>query len=223
MSLDRQEESIYKPMRELAYLLGTVLEQFFTSPESAMKMLWDILTDREKWFSVGGVLFIFIILLLLVGVAWSARWAFAWLRGWWLSRIDRDLQRRQLIVAFYERFSQLMRSRGLKRKATQTQREFAQEVTVTLASELSSGGHSRCTRLDFRNILSRAVWRRGTLKRRTRSTGKRLGGIGETPGTPSISQSPKRNRRSGFELTQDPQTLRLNRRFETSSAAYGAP
>ncbi|WP_010585226.1 transglutaminase TgpA family protein [Schlesneria paludicola] len=154
MSLDRQEQSIYKPMRELAYMLATLVEQLFTSPESAMKTLWNLLTDREKWFSVGGFLFIFIGLLLLTGITWLIRWSSSRLRDWWLNRIDQGQQRRQRIVAFYERFAKLMRSRGMKRKPSQTQREFAEEVAMALASELPADADAMAP-----NGISQAFYR----------------------------------------------------------------
>ena len=42
MTLDRQEQSIYKPIRELAYSLSKFVQQLITSPKSALpNTLWD--------------------------------------------------------------------------------------------------------------------------------------------------------------------------------------
>jgi transglutaminase-like putative cysteine protease len=142
MSLDRQEESIYKPMRELAFALTKFFQQLFTSPKSALETFRDFLSNRERWFSIGGGLFAFTFMIVLVGLAWLARWQFARIRRWMLDRANRRLQQRRRIIEFYERFVRLVQARGLVRSATQTQQEFADQVASAYSPELAADGIS---------------------------------------------------------------------------------
>ena len=139
MSLDRQEQSIYKPMRELAFLMATFIEQLFTSPGSAMRTFWNLLTDREKWFSLGGAIFVFVFLLSLSAFVWLVRWSLLRLRRWWTHGSSKRDRHQQRVIEFYERFVRLLRDRGIARAATQTQREFAGRVAELLAEELTAG------------------------------------------------------------------------------------
>lgn len=138
MNLDRQEESIYKPIRELAYSLMKFGQELFTSPESAFQTIWKMLTNGEQWFSIGGGLFAFTIILVLAGFAWLARRLVRWLRVWLAILAARRNRPRSRVVEFYERFVKLMQAKGLQRSATQTQHEFAEQVASAYSPELTA-------------------------------------------------------------------------------------
>ena len=140
MSFDRQEQSIYKPMRKMAFNLAIFMRQLFTSPESALRMLFDLITNRNYWFSTGGVIFIISLLLALAAFAWSARWLFAWANRWLDKHSRRRIRKQHRFVEFYERFTGMMKSHGLKRSPNQTQREFAEMVASQYSSDLEFVG-----------------------------------------------------------------------------------
>ncbi len=140
MSLDRQEQSIYKPVRKMAFNLVIFLRQLFTSPQSALRMLFDIFTNRNYWFSPGGVIFIISLLLALAAFAWSARWLFLWVNRWLDKQSRQQIRKQHRIVEFYERFTGMMKSHGLKRSPNQTQKEFAEMVASHYSSDLELVG-----------------------------------------------------------------------------------
>lgn len=140
MSLDRQEESIYKPMRELAMSLLTLFRKLIASPQSALEAFVELLRNREQWFSIGGGLFALALMLALVGLHWIYRRILNAIRTWWGGQSGRRSQQKYRIVEFYERFIKLLNRHGLNRGPSQTQSEFADLVSRTYASELSSAG-----------------------------------------------------------------------------------
>ena len=140
MSLDRQEQSIYKPVRKLAFNLAVFLRQLFTSPESALRMLLDLFTNRNYWLSPGGILFLLALLLVVTAVAWSGRWLVMWINRWLDKHRRRRIHRQHRVVEFYERFIGMMKSHGLKRAPNQTQKEFAEMVASQYSSDLELVG-----------------------------------------------------------------------------------
>jgi transglutaminase-like putative cysteine protease len=140
MTLDRQEESIYKPIRELAFSVGTFLTQLITSPKSAFQTLWKVLTDRERWFSVGGIIFAVTFVILLGGIVWIGRWVTWMVRVWAAKLIDRRSRPQRRVIEFYDRFVRLMNARGLQRRPTETQSEFADQVASAFSPELRAAG-----------------------------------------------------------------------------------
>ncbi len=140
MSLARQERSIYKPMRELAFSLLQFVQQLFTSPREAFQTLWNLLKNGEEWLSIGGLLFAISCLAILAGMIWLIRRLWKLSYAWYSRQLNSHNQQRRRVIAFYERFVRLMRARGLKRDLTQTQQEFAEQVTDACRSELSTEG-----------------------------------------------------------------------------------
>jgi hypothetical protein len=138
MSLDRQEQSIYKPLRELAYSLATFFRQLFTSPRSAFETLTELFKNREQWLSIGGGLFVFVLLLLTVAFVSGVRLGIRSFCAWSAKLSSRLHLQQRRIVLFYEKFAKFAELRGLKRASTETQREFAERVAMDLLSELSS-------------------------------------------------------------------------------------
>ena len=140
MSLDRQEESIYKPMRELALSLLAWFRELIASPQSAMQSFIELLRNRERWFSVGGGLFALALMLAAFGIYRLYLMLLAKLRSWLGNSSNRRLRQRYRIVEFYDRFVSLMTKHGLERSPTQTQREFAELVSMKYSSELQAAG-----------------------------------------------------------------------------------
>jgi len=114
------------------------VRQLFTSPTLALETLKELLKNREQWFSIGGGLFAFAVLLSLVGIVGFARIAGRKLSKWLTSRSRRRSQRNRRIVDFYERFAKLMQTRGLKREPTQTPQEFADHIATAHLPEMSA-------------------------------------------------------------------------------------
>lgn len=140
MTLDRQEQSIYKPIREIAFSLGKFVKQLITSPRSAAQTLWGLLTDREHWFSVGGVIFALAFTVLLVGSICLCYWLTNRIRGLIAMLVDRRSGQHRRVIEFYDRFVRLMQARGLERRSTQTQSEFADQVASAFSPELKASG-----------------------------------------------------------------------------------
>ena len=140
MSLARQEESIYKPLRELGYGLVLFFRQLFTSPESALDTFWNLIKNRDQWFSIGGGMFVFFSLAFAAGFFWICRFSVKRISAWWRNRAKLRSQKARRVVAFYERFAKLAQLKGLKRAATQTQLEFAEQVATDCLPALSEEG-----------------------------------------------------------------------------------
>ena len=140
MSLDRQEQSIYRPMRELAQSAMTTIRNFFQSPASAFRSLIELLSKREQWLSVGGGLTAFILMLMLAGFVWLVRRVVRFIRAWLASRLDQRIHNRHRFIEFYERFVNVIKAHGLTRAITQTQGEFAEMVASAYSPELAAVG-----------------------------------------------------------------------------------
>lgn len=136
ISLEKQEEVIYGPIREIIQAAVQSLKDLWDSPQNSLAAFFAALTDPRSWFSISGVG----VLLLLAVAGWLLHRMgrrFAGWTGWQQAQVDR--QRVQLI-AFYERFVTLMGSQGLRRLDNQTQQEFANEAAMTLHPHLQSAG-----------------------------------------------------------------------------------
>lgn len=125
LSLERQEESIYKPLRELGLSMANFAYELFSSPESVLDSFWALLQNRKQWLSIEGGLLAFVILLVITLLGWGIRKLISKMsnRSLW------QQQRRQRVIKFYERFLTLMKRHGMNRMPMQTQHEFAQSVT----------------------------------------------------------------------------------------------
>ncbi|HEY4263199.1 MAG TPA: DUF3488 and transglutaminase-like domain-containing protein [Schlesneria sp.] len=136
ISLDKQEEIIYRPVREVVRGLIKSLKELWESPKTSLASFFGSLTHPLGWFSLRGIG----TLLVLVGMGWLAHRTWRRIAGWkgW-SRVDTDRQSIRL-VEFYERFARLMDSLSLHRAETQTQQEFANQTATTLQARLQSAG-----------------------------------------------------------------------------------
>lgn len=132
MSLDRQEASIYGPLRELAYTIWNLMQEFFISPEFAFQSLWDMLTNRESRIGVSGRIIMMMMVLALGLMIWLISRARFWSRtGIWDLGLGASRQREKK-VEFYQRFLQLLKQLGMDRQPSQTPLEFAEQVTSSL-------------------------------------------------------------------------------------------
>ena len=129
ISLDRQEDLFYRPIREFFVSLWGHVTAFLVSPLTSLMSLAAFLINPRNWLTLPGAM----TLGLLFGLLWLLR------RGslrlgltWWHTRSDEptSLFRR---VEFYERFVRLMQSHGHERRPAQTQGEFVQDVAGNLA------------------------------------------------------------------------------------------
>ena len=132
ISLERQEDLFYRPMREALTGLRDYVADFTDSPASSLLKLFVFLGNPRHWQSTSGA----IRLALFVALLWLLRRSVLRLGlkwGWWRSKAEAAPRRR---VEFYERFVRLMQSLGEQRHPAQTQGEFIHAVTQRLADRL---------------------------------------------------------------------------------------
>jgi len=133
VSLERQENTIYQPLRELAESLIQFLREFWNSPQLGTLRILTFLADPRNWLTLPGVL----TLMSLVALLWLLRRRAGW--NWNRRRKDEGSAGTGATrVEFYERFAELMSSVGQIRQGAQTQQEFVDEVTAALTSRLSA-------------------------------------------------------------------------------------
>ena len=130
ISLDRQEEVLYRPMREFVALLWQHVVSFVASPFTYLMYGASFLINPRNWLTLPGAM----TLGLLVGLLWLLR------RGglrfgltcWWMTS-DKPVSHHRR-VEFYERFVRLMQSHGHERRPAQTQGEFVEDMAGNLAN-----------------------------------------------------------------------------------------
>ena len=138
MSLDQQEQSIYRPLRKLLGNIRLFLNELVKSPAATIYSLWEHVTKREKWFSLEGGLIAFLLMLVMVGLVGATRWLAMRIRSWLNRNPEQGTAGRRQLIEFYERFNRLMQREGIVRASSQTQQEFAEMVTQSLATKLST-------------------------------------------------------------------------------------
>jgi protein-glutamine gamma-glutamyltransferase len=127
ISLDRQEDLFYRPMREFFLSLWENVTAFLASPFASLTSLVSFLINPRNWLTWRGAM----TLLTLFGLLWLLRRGSRRL-GLTLERTKSDEPLRRQ-VEFYERFVRLMQSHGQERRPAQTQGEFVQDVAGSLA------------------------------------------------------------------------------------------
>lgn len=135
ISLEQQEETIYRPIRELIQAAGRALKEFWESPRQGLTTFLQVLIDPRRWLSPAGAGTLF----LVVSTIWLLRrlWKRVRWRGWGRNVVE---DRSQHLVEFYERFTRLMQTVNLQRSESQTQQEFAREASVVLEPRLQMAG-----------------------------------------------------------------------------------
>ncbi len=138
ISLERQEDLFYRPLREAIFALRDHVADFTDSPASSLLKLFVFLGNPRHWQTTAGA----IRLALFVALLWLLRHSVLRLGlrwGWWRSKAEAAPRRR---VEFYERFARLMQSLGEQRHPAQTQGEFIHAVTPRLADRLRTAASS---------------------------------------------------------------------------------
>jgi hypothetical protein len=157
MSLDRQEASLYKPLRKVFFATASLLQQLVTSPRAAIRSL--LTSIMNGGITKGGItgedgVIIFIFLTFLVVIVFLVRKVAIWLRVWLAKRGLLGGSYRPRAVEFYERFQRMANAKGLKRAPQQTQEEFAEIVASAYSPELAAFGL-----VDLPSTVSRMFYR----------------------------------------------------------------
>lgn len=132
VSLERQESTIYQPLREIGESTVQSAREFWNSPRSSLLRILAFLADPRNWLTLPGLL----TLGCLGGFLWVIRRRS--LSMWkWKRRGSKSADAGISRVEFYERFAALMQSQGRTRHEAQTQREFVTEAVQILEPRLS--------------------------------------------------------------------------------------
>jgi len=119
ISLEKQEEAFYGPLRTLARQLLQFVRDGWTSPAEMLLRLAGILFDPRHWFSLAGSA----ALLMTLGLGWLVfrmrLWAVGRRTGSCIPATPR------LAVEFYDRLLKALERNGLRKGNHQTPREFA--------------------------------------------------------------------------------------------------
>jgi len=138
ITLERQEDAIYQPLRDQFNSVVQFGRNFWKSPRTSLMEMFAFLIDPRNWLTVPGV----ITLSALVSLLWVIRRKTSWFRfrrkG--AAKAHHVHHRR---VEFYERFVHVMQSHGISRADDQTQAEFIGEIANRLSSQVTA------TRLDL--------------------------------------------------------------------------
>jgi transglutaminase-like putative cysteine protease len=136
ISLDKQEEVIYRPIRELIRSFGQALKELWNSPGASLASYLALLVNPRHWFSLRGAGVLFV----TVATLWLMLRIIRRLRSDWSERHPKVTLIEQRRVEFYERFVRLMQACDLQRDEAQTQQEFASVAESTLRLSLQPAG-----------------------------------------------------------------------------------
>ena len=135
VSLEGQQQSIYAP-------LATAFKEWLPSSEDMeFDKLIALAIDPERWISWQGGVVTFVLMLgaTIVYRLHPLRRLIALLRRKGIGFKRRE-RKKQIVVAFYERFHKLCVGQNLIRSAAQTHREFSAQVTDKLRPNLEAFG-----------------------------------------------------------------------------------
>jgi hypothetical protein len=131
-----QEELVYRPIRDSFSNLWESLSDARGTAGGVAGMFRSLFESPEKWISWRGGLAVFLLLSLASAAVWVVRRLGAVVRS--LRGSGGEGGREGSPVEFYERFRRLAARAGLERQLPQTQREFAADVQLQLASRLGA-------------------------------------------------------------------------------------
>jgi hypothetical protein len=146
MDRSRQRQAIYQPLVDWAegtYERLTSLEWWKETGRQSLHLIDPRNWYVDAWFSWRGGLVAMVICLVVVGLYRMLRYVVHRLRGWVARRRRRTARAARIRVEFYHRFQLLLRRRGMRRAAGQTQREFARAVGRRFAAEPGGGELTR--------------------------------------------------------------------------------
>ena len=143
LSIEEQQQQIYSPLSEVLKHMAQDLSNLFGGDS---RRISEILSDPRRWFSIPMFVGTAVVLLLSFGLKklWrrvspesrSLRDWFAVLRRVFSRLLTSD--EATVRIEFYERFTRLLAREGLKRAASQTPGEFADEASRRLAERLAT-------------------------------------------------------------------------------------
>lgn len=139
VSLERQQELIYQPLRALTLQMALQIKNYFGNLLSWFGVDREFLSDPRNWFSLTGGVITAVVLLLISAAAWLVGWGWNQLRAWWQPKAAAATGRHKF-VAFYDRFCRLLAAAGQVRKPADTPEEFAVVVSRQLQPTLSTAG-----------------------------------------------------------------------------------
>lgn len=125
ISYERQEDLLYRPVREWVTAIGSRVREIWNKPQTSLFEFTVFVMNPRNWLTIpGGIL-----LAALVGFLWVLRNKISWLRPSWLQRRVTRVDNHRRSVEFYERFSRLMKRSGHQRGLAQTHDEFVQSMS----------------------------------------------------------------------------------------------
>lgn len=133
ISYERQNDVIYRPLRELVNSIVQTIRDFWDSPQTALLGILLFLIDPRNWLTVPGA----IMLATLASLLWFLRRKSGWFRWDWRRKQSQSLEDDRRRIEFYERFVRLMATHGHQRQLSQTQREFVAEMADTFSVRLA--------------------------------------------------------------------------------------
>lgn len=141
LSLSQQRQAFFIPMQRSAHEWWEALRSGHVRFSTILRAATEFLSSPDRWISWQGGGATFVLLVLGAGIVWLVR------RCWRLvrhirSRLREHQREARTRVEFYERFRKLCEARGLFRRASQTQREFARDVDQSLRDLLTLSGLS---------------------------------------------------------------------------------
>lgn len=139
VSLDRQQELIYQPLRNFTLLLAQRIKDLLNRLLAWFGVDQDFLADPRNWFSLTGGIITAAVLLVAASLAWLFRRIWNWLHTLWRPS-GAAAAGRHRFVAFYDRFCRLLSGAGLVRAAADTPEEFARQAADRLQPALAAAG-----------------------------------------------------------------------------------
>lgn len=125
VSLQRQRQSLYRPLQEFFAKLVSLAKRVFGSWEDFWKNLAYVATHPAEWLSITGGLLTFVLLFSAYMLWRMAVWIWRYCRQrgwkpWWLVSSQSPLA-----VIFYDRFLKSLKKLGIQRAPAETPLEFA--------------------------------------------------------------------------------------------------
>jgi transglutaminase-like putative cysteine protease len=150
-----QQRTLLAPVKDFAIALGRWIRDGRTRVVDTLKGAGAVLATPERWFSWEGGAVTFVLLSGLLGVFLVGRRIYRSLLAEYRER-QRLLGHAERQIQFYERFRRVCLRLGLRRRPTQTQREFAASVARTLSERTTT---ERTATADGVDLIADAFYR----------------------------------------------------------------
>ncbi|HUQ68354.1 MAG TPA: DUF3488 and transglutaminase-like domain-containing protein [Planctomycetaceae bacterium] len=140
VNLRQQQDQFYAPLRDFALKVWALAQRSVDWGPQLWTYLTDLLTNPERFLSLGGGFTVFVLLLAALIVIRVVARLIRWLRdGGWERTMSRRRQQK-IVVAFYERFVKSLKKAGLERLPAETPQEFADAAQIKLKPRLVTVG-----------------------------------------------------------------------------------